>query len=387
MKSASVVIVGGGVMGASVAYHLARRGWKDLLVLDRDPAPGGGSTSRSTGGFRAQYATDINVRLSLLSRRKLRDFSQELGTDAGYHPAGYLWLAATREEQEILRVALQVQHAAGLDEAREVGAGEIGDFNPHVRTDDLLGGAFCPTDGFIRPMQILQGYLDGAQRLGVGVEWGEEVIQLETGPGGRICRVITARQEVACQAVVNAAGPWAAPLSLMAGVDLPVTPLKRQVAVTHPFGGLPAGMPMTLFVGDGFHLRVREGRVLLLRPDTSRTEDPYDTSVEPGWVESVTEAARARVPALRDARVDLPSCWAGLYEMSPDRHSLLGAPPECENLYLINGSSGHGVMHAPSLGQLLSEIISDGAASTLDVSPLRPSRFAEGESNPIPALL
>ncbi len=387
MNSASVVIVGGGVLGASAAYHLARRGWKDLLVLDRDTAPGGGSTSRSTGGFRAQFTTDINVRLSLLSRAKLRDFFQEIGSDSGYHPAGYLWLAQKGEEMEILRSALRVQHAAGLEESREVNTEEIGRINSHVSPTGLMGGAFCPTDGFIRPIQIQQGYLEAAQRLGVSVQWGEEVRELETGPGGRICRVITGRKEVACQAVVNAAGPWAAPLAAMAGVDLPVVPLKRQVAVTHPFAGLPAEMPMTLFLGDGFHVRVRDGRVLLLRPDVPAPGDPYDISAEPGWVESVADLARARLPTLRDARVDLPSCWAGLYEMSPDRHALLGAAPECENLYLINGCSGHGVMHAPALGQLLSEIISDGSASTLDVTPLRPARFAEGQMNPPSALL
>src|SRR5262247_3109778 len=167
MNSASVVIVGGGVLGASAAYHLARKGWKDLLVLDRDAAPGGGSTSRSTGGFRAQYSTDINVQLSLLSRRKLRDFPQEIGADPGYQPAGYLWLAQNGEEMEVLRRALRVQHAAGLHEAREVRAEEIGQINPFVSPIGLFGGAFCPTDGFIRPMQILQGYLDAAQQLGV----------------------------------------------------------------------------------------------------------------------------------------------------------------------------------------------------------------------------
>ena len=387
MTSASVVIVGGGILGASAAYHLAARGWKDLLVLDRGPLPGHGSTGRSTGGFRAQFATEINVRLSLLSREKLQRFPGEIGVDSGYRPVGYLWLASTPGEMEILRAALKVQQAAGLREAVEMSVREIERVQPHVLLEGLQGGAFCPADGFLRPMQVLEGYLAAARRLGVRVEWDTEVTDLEIGPGGRICRVLTTGEAVTCQAVVNAAGAWAAPLAAMAGLDLPVAPLKRQVAVTFPCTLLPAEMPMTIFVGDGFHLRVRDGRVLLLRPDPPGPGDPFDTSVDPAWIAKVTEAARERLPILAGTEVDVPSCWAGLYEMSPDGHALLGWAPDCENLFLINGSSGHGVMHAPALGQLLSEILSDGAASSLDVSSLSPSRFAEGRPNAGPALL
>jgi sarcosine oxidase subunit beta len=385
--AASVVIVGGGVIGASVAYHLAARGWKDLLILDREPAPGRGSTGRSTGGFRCQYATEINVRLSLLSRRKLLAFPEEIGCDPGYSPSGYLWLAGSSEQMESLRAALTVQHGAGLAEAREVGLEEIAALNPHVSTRGILGGAFCPTDGFIEPHRILEGYLERAQRLGVRVAWGDEVRELEIGPGGRICCVRTPRLEVSCQIVVNAAGAWAAELAGMAGVTLPVAPLKRQVAVTAPFSDLPEQMPMTVYLADGFHLRVRKERVLLLRPDATAVPGSFDTSPEGTWIESVAATARERVPVLQRAEVDVSSCWAGLYEVTPDRHAVLGAAPECENFYLANGSSGHGVMHAPALGQLLAELLSDGRAATLDIHALRPSRFSEADLNPASVLL
>lgn len=386
MTSAAVAIVGGGVMGASVAWHLASRGVRDVVVLDRAAGPGGGSTVRATGGFRAQYGTAINVRLSLLAREKLLRFGEEIGADPGYAPVGYLWLAATEHELAVLREGRAVQHAEGLHEAIEVTAGDVARLNPAVCRDGVVGGVFCPTDGFIRPLAMLQGYVDAAQRLGARFEWGSGVTGLERA-GESVVAVETSKGRVAAGAVVNAAGPWAAPVAAMAGVDLPVTPLRRQVAATVPCDLLPAGMPMTIWAGDGFHLRVRDGRVLLLRPTPGVPGRPYDTAVDPAWVADVAAMADARVPVLRGTPIDPAACWAGLYEMSPDKHAILGRAPACDNLYLVNGSSGHGVMHAPALGQLLAEVICDGTASSLDVRALRPGRFAEGDLNPVSELL
>jgi sarcosine oxidase subunit beta len=159
------------------------------------------------------------------------------------------------------------------------------------------------------------------------------------------------------------------------------------VAITHPFEGMPGDIPMTIFVEDGFHLRVRDGRVMLLWPDEPVLEDPFDQGVEDAWIETVVERARRCVPSLARASIDREGCWAGLYEMSPDGHALLGEAPGVENLYLANGSSGHGVMHAPALGQLLAEIMADGAARTVDTHALRPSRFDEGKPNVASTLL
>jgi sarcosine oxidase subunit beta len=381
MKSAAVAVIGGGVMGASVAYHLAAHGLRDLVILDRAAGPGAGSTGRATGGFRAQYGTAINVRLSLLARAKLLRFQAETGVDPGYLPAGYLWLAASEVELAALEAGRRVQHAEGLREATPVSTAEIARLNPALRLEGVIGGAFCPSDGFIRPLRILEGYLAAAARLGVRTEWGVEVIGLRRGSDGCIREVRTSRGDVSVERAVNAAGPWAAAIGAMAGVPLPVTPLRRQIAATTPCDLLPADMPMTIWAGDGFHLRVRDGRVLLLWPTPGVTGRPFDDSVDPDWVSAVTAMAHARVPVLRSATVDRAASWAGLYEMSPDKHAILGAATGCPNLFLINGSSGHGVMHAPALGQLLSEMMCDGRASTLDVGCLDPGRFERGELN------
>jgi sarcosine oxidase subunit beta len=377
MASADVVIIGGGVIGASVAYHLALGGCTDVVVLDAAPRSGEGSTGRATGGFRAQFGSAENIRLSLLSRDKLRRFADETGVDPGYDPVGYLFLARESAELELLLAAQALQHAEGLHEARRVDADEARAINPAI-DGEIAGGTFCPTDGYIRPLQILRGYTEAAQRLGVRFVFGAPAEGMRR-EGDTIRAVRTADGEIAAGAVVNAAGAWAARVAEMAGVALPVTPLRRQVALTEPCALLPADMPMTIFCDDGFHLRVRDGRVLLLWPDTPADGDPYRAEVEDGWIEHLFRRAGERLPCLRGAAIDREGCWAGLYEMSPDHHVLLGASPDVPNFYLANGSSGHGVMHSPAIGQLLAEIMLHGAARSMDAHPLRPARFADGQ--------
>ncbi len=348
MQRAQIVIVGAGVIGSSIAWHLASRGVRDIIVVDRHDDFGGGSTPKATGGFRTQFGSEINVRLSLLSREKLLRFPEEIGVDSGYRQYGYLFLASRENELAELRRAQKIQHACGLTEARMIDAREARKINPAIGDDRVIGGAFCPTDGFIRAMQILRGYSDAAKRLGVRFEFGREMRKLEPG--------IT---------YVNAAGAWAGELC-----SVPVTQLRRRVACTVPTDMLPENMPMTIWAGDGFHLRVRDGRILLLWLDT-----PPDDEV---WMDTLMRFTRERVPLIRDVPIDEQHSWSGLYEMSPDKHSIVGRDPNIENLYLANGSSGHGVMHAPAIGQLVAELIVDGKTS-IDIAPLRPTRFAEGK--------
>ena len=382
IRHASVLIVGGGVVGASVAYHLAKRGVRGVVVLDRGEGPGNGSTSRATGGFRAQFATKVNVRLSLLAREKLLGFRDETGVDPGYSQAGYLWIASTQPAMASLRQALAVQQSAGLAAAEEIDGDAVINLNPAVPRYGILGATWCPTDGFIKPMEILRGYLLGAERQGATIEWGVEVEQIVVNRMGRAHAARTSAGEIEFDAVVNAAGAWAGVLSCGAGNGVPVTPLKRHVALSTPTEILPANMPMTIFVEDGFHLRVRDGRVMIIKPTPVPDGDPFDMTLDDACIESFRAEAAMRVPRLATLDIDRTASYTGLYEMSPDNHAILGVAPWCENLFLVNGSSGHGVMHSPALGQLLSEIICDGVASSLDVSALRPTRFSERASNP-----
>jgi sarcosine oxidase, subunit beta len=384
-RMADVVIVGAGVVGASIAWHLAQLGVRDVLLLD-GAEPGQGSTGRATGGFRAQHATEIDVRLSLLSREKLLRFRDEVGADPGYEPRGYLFVAPGEAELRRLREAIAVQRAVGLSESRWFeGDAEIVRLNPYVRAPGAAGGAFCPIDGYIRPMDILRGYLDGARLLGVAVRSGARVEALRVEQG-RVVSLRAGGEDVSAGIVVDAAGPWAAEVAALADVTVPVAPLRRQVAVTMPTDALPREMPMTIFLDDSFHLRARDGRVLLLRPTPGNPRDPFDTSVEDGWIEEIARMAARRVPALARVPIDRPRCWAGLYEMTPDGHAILGFADAVPNLLLACGNSGHGVMHAPALGQLAAELIVHGAPRSLDVAALRPSRFDEGAAPAAPLL-
>lgn len=382
MKSFDTIIIGSGVIGASVAYHLALRGCTNVVVLERALQPGEGSTGKATGGFRTQFSTEVNVRLSLLSREKLMRFKDEHGVDAGYRQCGYLFIAHGERELNALRSAQIVQQTAGARETEEVIVDDIVQLNPAVNPEGILGGTFCMLDGFIHPMNILKGYMESAKRLGVCFQFGVDCHAIvRSTDHNRITEVQTSAGTIPCGSVVNAAGAWAGPVAKLAGVAIPVQPGKRQVAITHPTDLLPEEMPMTIFTDDGFHLRVRDGRVLLLLPVDFPTSNPFDATFDDLWLDGVVARARTCVPCLRMTTIDRPSCWAGLYELSPDKHVIVGRAPGLENFYLVNGSSGHGVMHAPALGHLLAEVILDGKATTMNIDSLRPARFAEGKMN------
>ncbi len=375
------------MIGASVAHHLTARGVRGVVVIDREPRPGMGSTGAATGGFRAQYGTAINIRLSLLARRKLLHFEEETGVDPGYVQAGYLWLASSEAALDALREANRLQREEGLLEATMVSTEDVARIQPAVSREGVVGGAFSPSDGFIDPLKILEGYRTAAERGGARFHYGVAAEAIERAERGAVCAIVTRHGSIETEAVVNAAGAWARSVAALAGVDLPVLPLRRQVVPTAPTDSLPDGMPMTIWVDDGYHLRMRRGRALLLWPNPGVADKPFDVSVDASWIDEVEQKTRSRVPALRDVPLDRAGAWAGLYEISPDKHAILGPASGCRNFFLINGSSGHGVMHAPALGMLLAEIMTDGTAASLDTAPLRPERFGEGQPNAVSELL
>lgn len=386
-RSVSTLVIGGGVIGASVAWHLMQRGARDVLVVDASPEPGMGSTGRATGGYRGQFANTINVRLSLLSRAKLLRFASDIGVDPEYRPVGYLFLADDQAMLDAFRAARDIQHAAGLTEAVELSLDEAQRINPRVAMDGVIGAAWCPSDATIRPLKILRGYLDAAQRGGVMVQWNAPVRGMTRDASGRITHVDVAGESIEVERVVNAAGAWSATIARHAGVDLPVTPTRRQIACTVPLTTLDDDFPMTIWARDAFHLRVRDGRALLNWPIDTPRADPYALDVDQPLIDRVWKVAQERVPAMRTTSLDPAAHWVGLYEMSPDKTVIFGRATECENLFLANGSSGHGVMHSPIIGQLMAELLCDGATSTLDVHALRLSRFADGEALPLSGML
>ncbi len=380
MKTCDVLIIGSGVIGLSAAYHLALGGIKNIDVIDKAATSGEGSTGKATGGFRAQFGSRISVKLSLLSRKKLLTFKEETGVDPGYLQYGYLFIAKSPGELERLHAAVKLQKDSGLAEVREVSPDEIKELNPYIEHKEIMGGSFSPTDGFISPINILKGYTESAKKLGVKFHYSEELTGFKLNSADKkITEVITPRNNYSAGCVINAAGAWAGALGRLAGADIPVVPLKRQVACLKEKNILPANLPMTIFTEDSFHFRMRDGALLLLLPANNEITNPYDTTVEDGWLNKIDNISKRLIPRLASCSIDKQNSWAGLYEMSPDEHVLLGLAPGVENFYLANGSSGHGVMHSPAIGQLLAEIIIDGKAKTIDSHSLRPSRFIEGE--------
>jgi glycine/D-amino acid oxidase-like deaminating enzyme len=378
MKTAEVVIAGAGIVGASIAWHLARAGCGGVLMLERERAQGQGSTGKSMGGVRAQFATEPNIRMSLYSIPFYARFEEHTGAPSGYKPHGYLFMATAPKHLDYLRANRRLQNALGLTNVEEWSREQIVERVPPLRADDILGGAFCPTDGFVDPWLAMEGFTGAALARGVTLMRGVEVTAIGV-ESGRVAGVRTSAGDVATRTFINATGAGAAGVAALAGAHLPVTPLRRMICPTEPFPGIPAGSPMVIDMSDGFHFRP-EGRGLLLAWNDPK-ETPRDQPVvEPTFVERILARATARVPAFIDLTVDPRKAWAGLYEMSPDHHCILGPAPEVEGFFHASGFSGHGVMHAPATGRILADLVTTGDTALIDASALSVRRFAEGRA-------
>jgi len=363
-----VVIVGAGIVGASIAYHLKLAGVQRVVLLEREAHTGKGSTGKSMGGVRAQFATEPNIRMSLHAIRFFRDHAEQ----TGYRPQGYLFAATTAAHLVYLRANLALQHKLGLQEAREISRAEIESAVPEMRADDIVGGSFCPTDGFVDPHSALQFFLEGADVLK-----NTAALAIHT-QSGRVTGIQTSAGLIETPVVVNAAGAWAAEVAAMAGIDLPVVPLRRALVPTEPFSQLSHALPMVVDMSTGFHFRPESLGFLLAWNDATETPG-FRTGVAPGFIEKLLEHAANRVPAFAHAEVNPRRSWAGLYEVSPDHHAILGAAPTLEGFYCANGFSGHGVMHSPATGQILADLITTGTTNVIDAEALSPDRFRTGK--------
>ena len=373
---ADIVIIGGGIVGSSIAYHVTAAGCRSVLVLERESAQGKGSTGKSMGGVRAQFSTPVNIQMSLYAIPFYASFEKELGHPAGYRPQGYLFLATSSAHMDYLRANYERQVGLGLKSARLLPAEEIRKMYPQLRSDDVVGGSFCSTDGFVDPHSAMTGFMQCAVEKGAKLIKNADVNAIERDSKG-VTAVVSSKETIQTRTVVNAAGAWAAQVAQMVGIKLPVEPLRRMLVPTEPFDDFPHTAPMIIDMSTGFHFRP-EGRGFLLAWNDPEEITGYNTDFDPAFVEKILVRAADRVPIFENLAVNPKRAWAGLYEMTPDHHPILGPAKDVPGFFLANGFSGHGVMHAPATGRIVSDLILRGKTDLIDASVLSLDRFAEG---------
>ncbi len=375
METADVVIIGGGIVGSSIAYHLTQAGCRDVLVLERETHQGKGSTGKSMGGVRAQFSTPVNIQMSLYSIPFYASFEESLGLPCGYRPQGYLFLATCDRHLAYLRDNQARQRALGLTNAGMLSGEEIRAAYPQLRGDDILGGSFCSSDGFVDPYSAMVGFMTRAAGQGARL-WRQAEVTAILREGEFVSGVDTSRGPVSTRAVVNAAGPWAAQIAALAGIRLPVEPLRRMLVPTEPFDEFPHSAPMIIDMSTGFHFRP-EGLGFLMAWNDPEETYGYKLDFDPGFIEKILLRAADRVPCFENVAVNPKRAWAGLYEMTPDHHPILGAAPGIRGFFLANGFSGHGVMHAPATGKILADLVLTGTTSLIQAELLNLERFSE----------
>jgi len=369
---ASVVIVGGGVVGTSAAFHLAEAGVEDVLLLEQAEL-GSGSTVRAAGGFRAQFSDELNIAIALRSIAAFEAFGDRPGWDIGLHQDGYLFLLTTEDEVEVFRRNVGLQRANGVP-TEWLTAEQARERSPIIEVDGVLAATYCPLDGHASPESVVQGYAFGARQLGVTIRTGAKVTGIRT-EAGRVTGVVTDEGVVSTDTVVCTAGAWSREVAAVAGVDLPVTPVLRPVWFTEPVPDLPPGLPMTVDFTTGFYFHP-EGPGLLFGMADPDQPPGFDQRMRDDWLERVGGVMERRAPAMLEMGV--AGGWTGFYEVSPDHNALIGRAEEVEGFVYGTGFSGHGFLQSPAVGEILRDLVL-GNAPFVDVSPLSASRFGRAE--------
>lgn len=381
-KTSDVVIIGGGVMGASTAYHLAGRGGVSVTLLEKNEQFGQGSTGLCAGGIRHQFSTEVNVRLSIESIRMMERFPEEIGQEIGLNQVGYLFILDSEPDMAQFRANVALQNRLGVN-SRVLSVAEIQERVPLLNLEGVVGGTFYERDGLADPNSIVQGYINRARQLGRAsgaagvhllVDCPATAIRVENG---RVAAVVTPQGEIATRTIVIAAGAWSGQIGAMLDIDIPIVPVRRQIAVTTPLPELPPDFPFVLFFGQSLYFHRESGQSILTGMSNKDEPVSFSMEVDPKWTETHLLAAMDRFPLLEKA--GLLTQWAGPYEVTPDEQAILGRLPGVEGAVIAAGFSGHGFMHGPVVGKLMAEEILDGRAHTVNIDDLRYERFTLGK--------
>jgi sarcosine oxidase subunit beta len=374
-ETVDVAVVGGGVIGLSVARELRLAGVDRVVVLEREASVGQGSSSRANGGVRAQFTTRANVEFSAFSIAELERLDAATGL-LGFHQTGYLLLCGTEAGEQGLRAAFELQRSLGVDTAWLTPA-EALERVPFVRPQGLRAATFHARDGFLDPHGVVAALRAEAERLAVEVRTGTEVTAIEPAPGGLDLRA--GDRALRAGFVVNAAGPAAGRVAALAGSDLPVAPVRRNLAYVREPDGPGELIPMCVDLDTGVLIRREASGGFVVAWSDPSDPSSWETTVDPRFLEQLAQRVGNRFPLLEELPLDPRQCWAGLYPETPDHHAVVGPAPEAPALLHCAGFGGHGVMHAPAAGRAVAELVTLGGCRTFDLHPLRPARFAEGD--------
>ncbi len=373
----SVIIVGAGAMGCSIAYHLTQLGAEGVCIVDKEATPGCGSTGKANGGIRAQFTTRANVALSLKSMEILDELAPKFGEPPLYHKIGYLFMTADEESVQEMAGAVSWQRKMGAS-VELLDGDEVRRLATYVDGADIVGGTFGERDGLIDPGRLTNWFFSAARKMGAEAKFYTEVTSLEREPSGDF-RVGTASGELFAPVVVNAAGPYAASIAAKIGVELPVLPVRRHSLVTGPCVGPPDTIPMTIDADSGLVIR-REGPAIIIAYANPEEPPGFNETFDRDFVEKIAGPLERRFPAVAEAGIDFRKSWVGHYAVSPDHNAILGLVPGVEGFYLANGFSGHGAMHSPAVGLCLAELIARGRSESVDIAPFGLERFKLGRA-------
>ncbi|MCX4672621.1 FAD-binding oxidoreductase [Streptomyces sp. NBC_01381] len=369
--TADVVIVGGGVMGASIAFHLAEAGVRDIVVLERGELACG-SSGKPIGGVRAHFSDPLNIELGRRSLRAFQDFPHRPGADIRLDTVGYLFLLTSETQAAEFEQSVRLQNGMGVP-SRMVDAAEARRLCPYLSADGLVAAVHSPTDGHARPALVVRGYADAAARAGVRFATHTRVTGMDT-PGGRVSAVHTDRGTIACATVICTAGAWSGQIAAMAGVDLPVRPVRRQLAFTEPLSPSAPRIPFTIDFTSSAYFHNSDDGLLFGLADPGQP-DGFDTTWTPEWLGLFRDVVRHRAPAL--AAMPVADGWAGLYEVTPDHNALIGRSGEVPNFLYATGFSGHGFLQAPAVGEIVRDLHLE-REPCVDIAPMSVERFRAG---------